>query len=193
MRTEERRPLCQLIFVEEPEVHLHAQAQQTFVSNIWRLVRQAAIDNDEEHMTPQLAISTHSSHIVDAVEFSKVLYFQKCFREGDDPETTTTMNAPKIVSLKSFEPEKESAAGEVEDEQQTLKFLNKYLRLTHRDLFFADGAILVEGAAEKLLISAMISLSAEKLNQSFLTVLELGGSYSFCFASLLEFLGIPTL
>lgn len=37
MRTEEKRPLCQIIFIEEPEVHLHAQVQQTFISNIWSI------------------------------------------------------------------------------------------------------------------------------------------------------------
>jgi len=35
---------------------------------------------------------------------------------------------------------------------QTDKFVTRYLNATHCDLFFADGAILVEGPAERILI-----------------------------------------
>lgn len=70
MKTEEKRPLCQIIFVEEPEVHLHAQVQQTFIANIWRIIRQAAQDAREPAMTPQIVVTTHSSHIVERVTSS---------------------------------------------------------------------------------------------------------------------------
>ena len=74
-----------------------------------------------------------------------------------------------------------------------LAFLKKYLRLTHCDLFFADAAILVEGAVEKLLLPKMIDISANGLNAKYITILEVGGAYSMRFAKLLEFLGIPYL
>ena len=38
----ENRPLCLLIFIEEPEVHLHAQVQQTFIANIWSVINHSA-------------------------------------------------------------------------------------------------------------------------------------------------------
>jgi predicted ATP-dependent endonuclease of OLD family len=68
IRTQDKRPLCQLIFIEEPEVHLHAQVQQTFIANIWEIVRQTSENNKEPKMVPQLVITTHSSHILDTVE-----------------------------------------------------------------------------------------------------------------------------
>ncbi|MEM9266528.1 MAG: ATP-binding protein, partial [Cyanobacteria bacterium P01_F01_bin.13] len=83
MKTENSRPLCQILFIEEPEVHLHAQVQQTFVSNIWSIVEQASTEAGEEHMIPQLGITTHSSHILDAVEFRKVRYFKRCVLDGE--------------------------------------------------------------------------------------------------------------
>jgi predicted ATP-dependent endonuclease of OLD family len=193
MRTEEKRPLCQIIFIEEPEAHLHAQVQQTFISNIWEIIRQASDSKGENHMVPQLGITTHSSHILDAVEFSKVRYFRRCALSGEDPITITTLNASKVCSLRDFKPKKESAAGEVENEKETLDFLCRYLKLTHCDLFFADAAVLVEGTVEKLLLPKMIEKSAPSLELIYLTVLEVGGAYAHRFASLFDFLGLSFL
>jgi len=191
--TEERRPLCQVIFIEEPEAHLHSQVQQTFIANIWEIVRKAALNAEEPSKIPQIGISTHSSHILDAVEFSKVRYFRRCVLKGEDPAMVTTLNASKILSLRGFKPNKASASGETEDESTTLSFLKKYMKLTHCDLFFSDAAVLVEGTVEKLLLPEMINKNAPELNSVYLTTLEVGGAYASRFASLLEFLGIPYL
>lgn len=191
--TEETRPLCQIIFIEEPEVHLHAQVQQAFISNIWKIISKAAEDANETNMVPQLIITTHSSHILDAVDFSKARYFRRCALCEENPANITTLNASKILSLSDFKPQKSSASGEVENEKETLDFLKKYLKLTHCDLFFADAVILVEGTVEKLLLPLMIEKSAPILNQMYLTILEVGGAYANRFASLLEFLGVPYL
>jgi len=75
----------------------------------------------------------------------------------------------------------------------TLAFLKRYLRLTHCDLFFADAAILVEGAAEKLLLPSMIEIAAKRLRTCYLTILEVGGAYAHRFEGLLAFLRIPYL
>ena len=152
MGTKENRPLCQIIFVEEPEVHLHAQVQQTFISNIWAIIQKASKEANEKHMVPQLGITTHFSHILDAVEFEKVRYFRRCSVDGEDLDTVTTLNASKVLSLRDFIPQKVSATGEIEDEKETLNFLKRYLKLTHCDLFFADATVLVEGTVEKLLL-----------------------------------------
>lgn len=193
INTEEKRPLCQIIFIEEPEVHLHAQVQQTFISNIWNIIQKASIKAGESQMVPQLGITTHSSHILDTVDFGKVRYFQRCPLEGEDLATIATLNASKVLNLRNFKPQKKSATGDVENEEDTLTFLKKYLKLTHCDLFFADAAILVEGTAEKLLMNTMIEKSAPSLQRNYLTVLEVGGAYAYRFASLLEFLGLPYL
>jgi putative ATP-dependent endonuclease of the OLD family len=193
MRTEEKRPLCQIIFIEEPEVHLHAQVQQTFISNMWKIIEKASKKAGESHMVPQLAITTHSSHILDTVDFGKVRYFRRCVLDGEDPTKVITFNASKVLNLRDFKPQKKSAAGEVENEGDTLNFLQKYLKLTHCDLFFADAAILVEGTSEKLLLPTMIEQCAAGLKSNYITALEVGGAYASRFASLLEFIGLPYL
>lgn len=193
MKTEEKRPLCQVIFIEEPEVHLHAQVQQTFISNIWNIIEKASEKIKETSMIPQLGITTHSSHILDTVEFEKVRYFKRCPIKGDAPGNIKTLNASDVLNLQDFKPQKKAAGGDVENKAETLHFLKKYLRLTHCDLFFADAAILIEGTAEKILLPEMIKKTAPQLTRNYLTTLEVGGAYANRFASLFEFLGIPYL
>jgi predicted ATP-dependent endonuclease of OLD family len=191
--TTENRPLCLLIFIEEPEVHLHAQVQQTFISNIWKVIRQSAEAAGEPDLTPQLVVTTHSSHILDAVDFEKVRYFQRCYLHGEAAEEGVR-NASDVRSLRTFQPDADVLEdGTVVTPTQALDFLKRYLRLTHCDLFFADAAILVEGAAEKLLMPFMIENAAGRLRSTYLTVLEVGGAFAHRFEGLLLFLRIPYL
>lgn len=193
MRTDTNRPLCQIIFIEEPEVHIHAQVQQTFIENIWKIIKKTSIDANEAHMVPQLCVTTHSSHILDRIDFEKVRYFQRCLQDGADPTTAKTYNASIVKNLRDFRPQKSATDSNVENEAVTLRFLKQYLELTHCDLFFADAAILIEGAAERLLMGVMIEKDAPDLKNKYLTTLEVGGAYAHRFASLFEFLGIPCL
>jgi putative ATP-dependent endonuclease of the OLD family len=204
--TENSRELCQLIFIEEPEVHLHAQVQQIFISNIWAILAETAKAEGEENAVPQLTISTHSSHILDTVEFDKVRYFRRCAMKCQAGTTISALNATRVLSLKDFQPtvetppittkKKKTKPDTINDElnqKNTLNFLKKYLKLTHCDLFFADAAILIEGTAEKLLMTEMIDKCAKGLQSRYLTILEVGGAYAHKLASLLDFLGIPYL
>ncbi|MQA53503.1 ATP-dependent nuclease [Pseudomonas piscis] len=190
--TAENRPLCLMIFIEEPEVHLHAQVQQTFISNIWQVINQSAEAAGEPNLVPQLVVTTHSSHIMEAVDFEKVRYFQRCHTEGETV-ATGIRNASMVRSLRSFLPEVETIDSKLVSPSESLAFLKRYLRLTHCDLFFADAAILVEGAVEKLLMPSMIERTAERLRTVYLTILEVGGAYAHRFEGLLSFLHIPYL
>ncbi|MBS0496231.1 MAG: AAA family ATPase [Proteobacteria bacterium] len=192
LMTAENRPLCLLIFIEEPEVHLHAQVQQTFIANIWSVIDQSAKSVELPHMVPQLVVTTHSSHVLEAVDFEKVRYFQRRHLIDEAPNNAIR-NASDIRSLRAFQPEADVIDGIHVSPAESLAFLKRYLRLTHCDLFFADGAILVEGAVEKLLMPSMIEKSANRLRSTYITVLEVGGAYAHRFEGLLEFLHIPYL
>lgn len=192
-RTEQNRPLCQIIFIEEPEVHLHAQVQQTFIKNIWSVIEASAQAEGAADHLPQLVVTTHSSHILDATEFAKIRYFRRCHLDNENPADVRVLNATKAHSLREFKPEAVDIEGQNASKEEALEFLKRYLRLTHCDLFFADVAILVEGAVEKLLVPAMIDKVADRLNTSYLTILEIGGAYAHRFEGLLSFLNIPYL
>lgn len=172
--TEEKRPPLHLVFVEEPEAHMHAQLQQVFISKVLEIL--AAEDDTPYGFHTQLALSTHSPHILYERGFQPIRYFR---REGSGVE-----QASKILNLSEFYRTTGSPSCD---------FLERYLKLTHCDLFFADAAVLVEGNVERLVMPLMISKAAPGLRSCYLSVLEIGGAYAHRFRTLIEFLGITTL
>ena len=95
LATPENRPLCLLIFIEEPEVHLHAQVQQTFIANIWKVINDSATAVGLSGAAPQMVVTTHSSHILDAVDFEKVRYFRRSHATNEDaPGSIRNMHEP---------------------------------------------------------------------------------------------------
>lgn len=63
-------------------------------------------------------------------------------------------------------------------ESENERFVTRYLRAQHADLFFADAAILVEGAAERMLVPNVIRAHYDELNQCYITLVEIGGSHA---------------
>jgi predicted ATP-dependent endonuclease of OLD family len=171
---DKRAPL-HLVFIEEPEAHLHAQIQQVFIRNVLRLLEDA-----NDHATffhTQLVITTHSPHILYERGFSPIRYFR---RVGDQLGHHT-----EVRNLSLF---KTGAA-----DAPAREFLQRYLKLTHCDLFFSDAVILVEGNVERLLLPAMIESAAKRLRSSALTILEVGGAFAHRFQELIAFVGLTTL
>jgi predicted ATP-dependent endonuclease of OLD family len=78
-------------------------------------------------------------------------------------------------------------------EEDTPRFVARYLKATHCDLFFADAAILVEGSAERMLVPYFIHNHFGGLTQRYITLLEIGGSHANQLKPLIESLGLTTL
>ncbi|SBW04903.1 Pathogenesis-related protein (modular protein) [uncultured Alphaproteobacteria bacterium] len=170
---EEKRAPLHLIFIEEPEAHLHAQLQQVFIRNILDLL---IIPGEAEGaFTSQAVITTHSPHILYERGFQPIRYFRRNL-VGSDQVT-------EVLNLSTF----------YAQETEHRDFLQRYLKLTHCDLFFSDAAVLVEGNVERLLLPIMISKVATSLRSSCICILEVGGAFGHKFRSLIEFLGIVTL
>jgi len=184
LNTELNRPLCQLIFIEEPEAHLHAQVQQTFIRKIRDVMKGQVFGTALQDSIAQLVITTHSSHIIAEADFRSIRYFRRSLSKCQTSSSITKSLASDVVNIAAFQDETEA---------EDLKFLKKYLALTHCDLFFADAAILVEGTVERLLMPKMIKEEVPELESAYLTILELGGAYAHKFASLLRFINLPTL
>ncbi|XJC80915.1 AAA family ATPase (plasmid) [Delftia tsuruhatensis] len=172
---EDKRAPLHLIFVEEPEAHLHAQIQQVFIRNVLRL-----LEDTNDHATffhTQLVITTHSPHILYERGFSSIRYFRRVSDQLD--------HHTDVRNLSRFK------TGEAEASAR--EFLQRYLKLTHCDLFFSDAVILVEGNVERLLLPAMIESAAKRLRSSALTILEVGGAFAHRFQDLITFIGLTTL
>lgn len=171
--TMENRPPLHLLFVEEPEAHLHAQLQQVFIRNILELLN---IEGDDGSIFgSQMVITTHSPHILYERGFKPIRYFRRK-KVGNEQLT-------EVLNLSAF----------YQSQPDDRDFLERYLKLTHCDLFFSDAAILVEGNVERLLLPVMIRKSAKTLRSACLCILEVGGAFGHRFQSLIEFLGLTTL
>jgi predicted ATP-dependent endonuclease of OLD family len=60
-----------LLFLEGPESHMYPQLQQTFVKFFTKVL------NKISTKTIQVLLTTHSSHIANAVSFNQIRYIQK--------------------------------------------------------------------------------------------------------------------
>lgn len=164
-----------LVFVEEPEAHLHAQAQQVFVKKAFEALCNNKIIKDNTWLSTQLVLSTHSSHVVNELDMNCMRYFKRVI----DADSKIPISV--VVNLSN-------TFGEEED---TKRFVTRYIRLTHCDIFFADAVILVEGPAEKILVPSFVKKAG--LDSYYISVIEVNGRHAHRFRSLIEKIGIATL
>lgn len=167
-----------LVLVEEPEAHLHAQVQQVFIKKAYAVLRAHEDLGESKKLRTQLVVSTHSSHVAHETSFSCLRYFRRL-----PAGMAATVPVSKVVNLSEvFGPGSE-----------TERFVTRYLRAQHADLFFADAAILVEGPAERMLVPNFIRAHYDDLNQCYITLLEIGGSHAHRLKPLIDHLGLLTL
>lgn len=167
-----------LVFIEEPEAHLHAQAQQVFIRKAMdALTNDSAneILRNNKNLTTQLVVSTHSNHIVNEVDMCHLRYFKRIIDDHIKIPVSEVVNLSRTFG----------------DDNDTKRFVTRYIRLTHCDIFFADAIILVEGAAERILMPKFIR--DENMDNFYISVIEINGSHAHRFDSLTQKLGIPTL
>jgi len=128
----------------------------------------------------QTFLTSHSAHIANTMEFSKIRYAQK------------SKNGVIYKNLNTF----------AQGNPDNLDFIRKYLTLTKCDLFFADKAILVEGSSERLLLPDMIEKCKDSgafgngkytLWSQYYALIEIGGAYAYKFIPFIEFLEVPCL
>lgn len=169
-----------LLFLEEPEAHMHPQLQTVFVKYISDVLEGFAGNKI------QIMISTHSSYIANTVPFTQVRYFKRL------KECVICKNLTDFYNNCKNDEEKNN----------NLQFLHKYMTISRCDLYFCDKAILVEGAAERLLIPDMINKCDQNglfnsktptLASQYCSIIEVGGAYAHRFFDFIDFLGIPTL
>ncbi|KAA0574329.1 AAA family ATPase [Azospirillum sp. Sh1] len=167
-----------LVLLEEPEAHLHAQVQQVFINKAYDILRNHKNLGENSYFSTQMVISTHSSHIAHECEFSCLRYFRRRPAAGaGEVPTSTVVNLSEVFGKHG----------------STERFVTRYLKATHCDLFFADAAILVEGPAERMMVPYFIRNHFKELNQRYITLLEVGGSHAHRFRPLIEHLGLVTL
>lgn len=164
-----------LVFVEEPEAHLHAQAQQVFVKKAFEALCNNHIIKERPWLKTQLVLSTHSNHVVNELDLNCMRYFRRMMDAGDKIPVSNVINLSSTFGT----------------EEETKQFVTRYIRLTHCDIFFADAIILVEGPAEKILVPSFLIKAG--LDSHYISVIEVNGRHAHSFRSLINKIGIPTL
>jgi len=183
-RAEPAAPGVHLVFIEEPEAHLHPQMQEVFIRQVSNIARQLSAAEDAPLPWPvQFIVSTHSSHIANASGFEGIRYF-----------LPTSVNGVRRTRIKDLR------QGLRNTPEEHRKFLRQYLTLTRCDLFFADKAVLIEGTSERLLLPVIIDKLEQaepgqptKLSSQYVTTMEVGGAHAHIFFALLDFLELRTL
>lgn len=165
-----------LVMIEEPEAHLHVQVQRIFPDKAHLLINPT--DKEATGLKSQLLISTHSSHLAHAEDFDRLRYVRRIAKSKDNPMPTT-----EVVNL-----------GQVfGSDDATRQFAERYFRVQHTDLLFANAAIFVEGVAERMLVPLFMERDYEALNKRYVSFLDMGGSHAHRLKPLVERLRIPTI
>lgn len=168
-----------LVLVEEPEAHLHAQVQQVFIKKAYQVLRAHPDLEANASLRTQLVVSTHSSHVAHETPYSCLRYFRR-LPAGMDKIAVPVSSVVNLTQAFGLETE-------------TSRFVSRYIRAQHADLFFADAAILVEGSAERMMLPNFIKKDFQRLNQGYITILEVGGSHAHKLKGLMDTLGLTTL
>jgi putative ATP-dependent endonuclease of OLD family len=185
-RARPTQPGIHLIFIEEPEAHLHPQMQEVFIKQLGAVVDKFSESYpDAPKWSVQFVVSTHSSHLANAAEFEAIRYFLS--------QSSTPGGSSRQTRVKDFR----RGLDAIPPSERS--FLHQYMTLTKCDLYFADKAVLIEGTTERLLMPRICKIVDTELDDSiklanqYVSVIEVDGAHSHFFDKLLDFLELKTL
>jgi predicted ATP-dependent endonuclease of OLD family len=176
-----------LLFIEEPEAFMHPQMQEFFITRIDSAVKKILEISKEvgknlgKELYCQIAITTHSSHIVN----SKV---HSC-NSFDSINYLTSINKnAEAVQLN----DKVVCGEENYANNEGLKFIKKHIKYKVSELFFTDAVIFVEGVTEETLLQFYLEQN-ETLRGYYISVFNINGAHGKLYYPLVKALKIPCL
>lgn len=175
-----------LLFIEEPEAFMHPQMQEFFIKRIDNAVKKAleianATSKDTKTLQCQIAITTHSSHIVNSKihssnTFNNINYLtsiNKC---------TKAINLTDEVVVSSAD----------SDANKKLSFIKKHIKYKVSELFFSDAVIFVEGITEETLLNYYLE-KHQSLSEYYISVFNINGAHGKLYLPLAKKLSVPSL
>lgn len=169
-----------MLFIEEPEIFMHPQMQEFFITRIDNAINKVLSHNEKLTLKCQVVITTHSSHIVNSKihssnSFNNINYIT----ETDNRSCVVCLDDSNIVPCE-------------ENRELNLKFLKTHIKYKVSELFFADAVILVEGMTEDSVLPYFIDKD-EELRKHYVSIFRVDGAHSKVYQSLIKLLRIPCL
>ena len=136
-----------MLILEEPEAHLHPSMQRQLL----KFLKQ----NLKSNKVRQIFITTHSTHITGALDLDEIICLYKANND-------THAGYPGKV---------------FKDDEESKKYVQRFLDATKSNMLFAEKLILVEGLAEQLLMSVFAEYHGKSLEDNHVAVINVGGKY----------------
>lgn len=174
-----------LLIIEEPEAFMHPQMQEFFINRIDNAVQHALniankSSEDKKVLNCQIAITTHSSHIVNSKIHSSNSF--------DNINYLTVVNkAANVINLNDS-----IVSGNHGKGSDELKFIKKHIKYKVSELFFSDAIIFVEGATEESLLQYYID-SDDILKNYYISIFNINGAHGKVYLPLAKALRAPCL
>lgn len=174
-----------LLFIEEPEAFMHPQMQEFFINRIDSAVQKALEIANEKSENPkvincQIAITTHSSHIVNSKIHSSNSFNNINYLNVADKSAHVINLNDNLIS---------SGLG---NDSSDLKFIKKHIKYKVSELFFADAIIFVEGATEEALLQFYLE-NHPTLKNNYISIFNINGAHGKVYFPLAKAINIPCL
>lgn len=175
-----------LLFIEEPEAFMHPQMQEFFVKRIDNAVTKAlqianASLNSTKKLQCQIAITTHSSHIVNSKIHSSNTF-------NNINYLTSINKCTKAINLT----DEAVVSSEDSDAKKKLSFIKKHIKYKVSELFFSDAIIFVEGITEETLLNFYLE-NHPILRNYYVSVFNINGAHGKLYLPLTKKLSVPSL
>lgn len=175
-----------LLFIEEPEAFMHPQMQEFFIKRIDNAVKKAleianAASKSTKKLQCQIAITTHSSHIVNSKIHSSNTF-------NNINYLTSINKSTKAINLT----DEAVVSSEDSDATKKLNFIKKHIKYKVSELFFSDAVIFVEGITEETLLNYYLEKHPD-LSEYYISVFNINGAHGKLYLPLAKKLSVPSL
>ena len=140
------------LVIEEPEAHLHPAMQYKFLKFL--------NENKRKRKVRQIFVTSHSTHITSAVNLDEII----CLH-NDGSQTNVGYPSKTFVD----------AAGVIQENSK--KYVERFLDATKSDMLFAQKVLFVEGLAEQILMSILAQYLDKSLEDNHVAIININGRY----------------